>query len=170
MATLKTTSGEEFIVDDDVVSSICRFAWKLDKDGYVYRKTTINGKKGRSVRLHRVVFSETDPLVCVDHINGNKLDNRRSNLRRSTKMQNSQNRQKNGGTSSLYRGVTWSSSARKWQAQIVSGNKREYIGVFDDEHVAAHEYNKRAIQLHGEFARLNPIGYAEERGTLKGGA
>lgn len=62
-------------------------------------------------------------------------------------------------TSSQFKGVTWRTAAKKWQSQIVGDGKRFYLGVYSCEHEAAHAYNKKAIELHGEFAVLNPVGF-----------
>ena len=158
MVELTTTCGTAFLVDSDIAECLGRFAWKLDKDGYVIRKTTIAGKHGRTVRLHREVLGCTDPALLVDHRDGNKLDNRRTNLRQASKAQNSQNGLKSPGRASLFRGVTWHRAAAKWQASIRASGRNLYLGLFTDEHEAGHAYNRAAIHHHGEFARLNPVG------------
>lgn len=159
MKELKTTCGTTFLVDDEEADEISKFAWKLDRDGYVIRKTTISGKKGRTVRLHRVIAKAISGQA-VDHADHNKLNNTKCNLRIATKSENACNQTKHGGSSS-FKGVTWNKNSGKWQAQIAWGSgKRRYLGLFSDEHSAAHAYNKAAIQLHGEYARLNPVGVA----------
>lgn len=159
MVELKTTCGTPFMVDDDIAARVRHLAWKLDKDGYVIRKTTINGKRGRTVRLHRVVAGCNDSSVLIDHGNCDKLDNTRANLREATKSSNGQNSMKSPGCSSVFRGVTWNRSSSKWQASIKVGGRYLYLGVFKEEHEAGHAYNRAAVIHHGEFARLNPIGF-----------
>ncbi len=157
MVEMKTLCGATFFVDEDVAEQHGHLAWRLDRDGYVSRKTTVAGKRGRSVRLHRVILGVTDRNIYVDHINMDKLDNTRANLRVATRAQNTQNRVKREGRLSEFKGVT--KHGERWQAQI----NRRYIGLFDDEQEAAHAYNRAAIQLHGEFARLNPVGHPTSR-------
>lgn len=159
MVELKTTCGTPFMVDEDIAARVRHLAWKLDKDGYVIRKTTIKGKRGRTVRLHRVVAGCNDSSVLIDHRNCDKLDNTRANLREATKRNNSHNSMKSPGCSSIFRGVTWNRNCAKWQAGINVRGRYLYLGVFKDEHEAGHAYNRAAVIHHGEFARLNPIGF-----------
>ena len=158
MATFKTKCGVDFEVDDDVASEISGFAWKIDWHGYVMRKTTIDGRHGRNVLLHRYVMRCNNPSVIIDHKNTNKMDNRKSNLRQATCQQNSFNRLKEQGRLSQFKGVTWHKKCGKWQCSIGHNGKLKYLGLFEDEHEAGHAYNRAAIELHGEFARLNPVG------------
>ena len=160
MQILYTKCGTPFEVDDDVADQVMGLAWYINRHGYVTRKTTINGKKGRSVLLHRFVMECTNKEDLVDHIDCNKLRNTKSNLRFASSSQNSMNGIKKIGTSSIFKGVTWNKQVKKWQVTIKARSKSFYIGLFDDEHEAGHEYNKAAIALHGDFARINPIGYS----------
>lgn len=159
MVELITKCGTPFFVDEDVAPGIAHLAWKLDAYGYVTRKTTVNGQGGKTVLLHRTVMGCTDPSVFVDHEDSNKLNNVRLNLRLASRMQNGQNRLKSSGLSSQFKGVTWHKGHKKWQASIKAEHGQVYIGLFHDEHEAAHEYNRAAIEHHGEFARLNPVGF-----------
>jgi hypothetical protein len=162
MTTLFTTCGVAYQVDDDIAQAVGHLAWKLDKHGYVYRKTTINGRRGRSVRLHRVVAGVSDPAVYVDHIDGDQLNCLRSNLRPANAKGSSQNRGKYRQNSSQFKGVVMNGC--RWIARIKADGRQFHLGTFDDEHEAAHEYNKAAIRLHGEFARLNPVGSSSTGG------
>ena len=100
-----------------------------------------------------------DEDVQIDHINGNPLDNRRSNLRPATKIQNQWNRGKGrpGGKEprSPYKGV-WAAGPR-WAAWIVANGERTYLGQYATQEEAAIVYNEAALRLHGEFARLNQL-------------
>ena len=159
MIELIAKCGTPFMVDDDVAQQIRGKAWYLDKDGYVARKTTIAGKKGRKVYLHRqVVDAQKGPII--DHADQNKLNNTRSNLRIADKAKNGMNLKKKPDTTSRHKGVTWNKQCNKWQATIKANGKNFYLGVFHSEDEAGHVYNKAAIQLHGEFASLNPVGVA----------
>jgi hypothetical protein len=114
---------------------------------------------GRGVLAHRVVFSIYYGFApaYVDHINGNKLDNRPANLREASNGQNIANSKSRAGSSSEHLGVCWSKSHGKWVANITSDGVNYYLGIFDDELTAAEAYNEAAQMLHGEYARPNVI-------------
>jgi len=92
----------------------------------------------------------------VDHINGNGLDNRRSNLRAATCTQNHANNRKSAKKfSSIYKGVCWHKAARKWTAQSKDRRIKTHLGCFITEQEAAMAYDVAAKAQWGEFARLN---------------
>ena len=111
---------------------------------------------GIPIYMHRLIM-DAPKGVEVDHINGNRLDNRRCNLRLCTHKQNMQNRGGERNTSSRYKGVHWDKNARKWRSMIGVDGKVRHLGYFEIEDEAALAYNQAASQHHGEFARLNKI-------------
>jgi hypothetical protein len=125
-------------------------------------RAEINGK---SYAVHHIIWAmETGcwPSEQIDHHDQNKLNNRMSNLREATNAQNSCNRV-NGKNSTGFKGVSFHKRQGKYNARIMKDGVSISLGSFDDPQYAAHEYNKAAIQMHGEFACLNPIG--EEYGV-----
>jgi len=94
--------------------------------------------------------------VWVDHKDGNGLNNRKANLRLCTNSQNQANR--NGtqrNNTSGFNGVTWSKHDKKWRAKIMLNKKRVHLGGYYTAAEAANAYDKAAIKLFGEFARVN---------------
>ena len=92
----------------------------------------------------------------MDHINGNKLDNRRINLRLAKPKENNRNQRKiKRKCTSIYKGVVFHSRDNKWQSQIRIDGKRLFLGYFLKEEDAAREYDKHAKIHHNEFAVLN---------------
>ena len=112
----------------------------------------------RTIFLHRVILSPPDGYF-VDHINMNRLDNRRCNLRIATKAQNSYNRPARRDNTSGYKGVWFRSNVKNkcWIAEIRINGKKIHIGTYQTKEEAALAYNEAAKKYHGEFARLNDV-------------
>lgn len=148
------TNGGCTIVDPDKVEELSVRRWSKG-NGYARSGIRI-GKKTTPLLLHRVVFGAQQGQ-CLDHINGDKLDNRLCNLRLASKSQNSANAKKRNGakSTSLYKGVSWNKGA--WCAQINSGGQRKYLGRFQSQLDAAKAYNAAALKLFGEYARFNEL-------------
>ncbi len=92
---------------------------------------------------------------CVDHIDGDKTNNHHENLRFATHSENNRNKSKRANTTSKYYGVCFHKKADKWNAQIQIEGIRKNLGFFTNEKEAAVAFNKAAVDLHKEFARLN---------------
>ncbi len=103
--------------------------------------------------MHRVIMNPPDDMV-VDHIDSNGLNNRRTNLRVCTLLQNSYNR-KTIKASSQYKGVRWNKRKKRWVSSISPNGKFILIGYFKDELTAAKAYDEKAKEFFGEFAYLN---------------
>lgn len=145
------TQGMHAIVDAADFDWLNQHKWTLQparcgKTHYAVRRT----QEGK-IFMHRAIM-QPPPGLFVDHINRNGLDNRRSNLRNCTRLQNLQNRYWNAGQSK-YRGV--SPVGDKWQAIVGYNNETLYLGVFDTEEEAARVRDRKAYELAGEFAYLN---------------
>lgn len=111
-------------------------------------------------RMHRFLLN-APANKQVDHINGDKLDNRRDNLRLCSATQNAHNRGKYVGKS-VFKGVTWQKrtydeSRGYWKAQIIVDGKVIYLGSYPTDRDAAAAYNDAATKHFGEFARLNDL-------------
>lgn len=112
---------------------------------------------GNGVLMHRLILG-IDGLgrsVECDHINGNGLDNTRTNIRIATRSVNMQNRRKFGGGSKKFTGVTRSDNGKRWKARIYHNGKPILLGTHDTEEWAAKEYDKAALALFGPLAHLN---------------
>lgn len=125
------------IFDAEDAAWVGRWRWSLNDGGYVRRDEKRGGKRA-VIRLHRALLGLTanDP-VEVDHINRDRLDNRRCNLRIVTKAANRQNRGSKPGAISRYRGVTWDKKANRWMAQVSAGKRTHFLGYFTAERDAA---------------------------------
>ncbi len=117
--------------------------------------------------MHRAILNAPKGLL-VDHIDGNGLNNRKSNLRLCTFAQNAHNSRPRRNSSSRYKGVCWHKVKKKWTVSIYKGGKRTYLGYYDDEIEAALAYDRKATELFGEFAYLNfkttdPFDFAQDK-------
>ena len=145
------TRGKFAIVDEADFERLNRYKWHaICIRGKWYARRCPGGKP---IMMHREIMNApADKLV--DHIDGNGLNNRRCNLRLCTQQQNMQNRRPLIRTSK-FKGVWYCKRTRKWVATIVLDGKTIHLGRFDDEIEAARAYDRKAIELFGEFAYLN---------------
>lgn len=143
------------IVDDEDFALVSRYKWLPQND----KHTTYALHSGRKKRLlmHTLVLG-TKPGCETDHRNGNGLDNRRCNLRFATRSQNNANRKKFKTSSNRFKGVCRTVSrigTVRWRAIVSRGGRRYDAGSFIDEESAARAYDRKLLELYGEFARLN---------------
>lgn len=150
------TRGQFAIVDAADYDWLMQWKWHC-AHGYAVRTTRslANGKEcRRHLRMHRLIIDAPNEFE-VDHINCNRLDNRRSNLRLCSKAENRTNRGACKNATSSYCGVYWKRSRNKWVASIRTNKQSRHLGQFDSEIDAARAYDSACIQLHGKFAHLN---------------
>jgi hypothetical protein len=146
---ISLTQGKFAIVDAADYEWLSKYNWlAMISDNTVYAFRKANGKV---IFMHREIMKPRKGQV-VDHINRNGADNRRSNLRNCSTRENVCNARPRGGTSQ-YRGV--SRHGTKWSADIGHLSVRVHIGLFVEEIEAARAHDRKAIELHGEYAYLN---------------
>lgn len=163
-------------VDDEDYEYLMQFNWFADiKKWGVYAKRNtwekVSKKRGHKAMQNEIMNPPKG--MVVDHIDHNPSNNQKNNLRICTPKQNSQNRAPlKKQTSSKYIGVQWAKRNHKhklrfgelktychgyWVARVKADKKEYHLGYFKDENEAAIAYNKKAIELFGEFANLNVI-------------
>jgi len=140
MKEIELTKGLCTIVDDDNYNWLNQFTWHAQKNGnYFYAERQIQTKeKTRHIYMHRLI-ANAPPKMHVDHIDGNSLNNMKSNLRVVTVRQNLQN-QHHGTRSSKHPGVHYIKTRRKWGARILINQKRVWLGSFSNEAEAYNAY------------------------------
>lgn len=136
------------LLDAENVDLVSSYQWAVGIHGYV-----TSGAGKRQILLHRLVAGAGNGCI-VDHVNRNKLDNRRSNLRICTCQQNMFNREQQANNQSGYKGVCQTKDGL-WQAQIQYCGRAVYLGRFGDALSAAMAYDMAAKRLFGEYAFLN---------------
>lgn len=151
MKTVKLTKGYSAVVDDIDFDRVNALKWyaTIGRSGNVYavRKTAQS-----YISMHCFILGIEKG---ADHRDGDGLNNQRSNLRRASSLQNNRNRRKRKSGSSRFKGVSWHKQDRLWRVRIKVRGKEILIGLFEDEILAALQYDKVARKLFGRFAHLN---------------
>ena len=145
------TDGKVAVVDDDVFDRLGAYRWVWD-GRYVVRYERLAPKKYQKIRLHREV-NETPDGVETDHVDRDRLNNVRANLRDATHMQNMWNKPAYKTSKSGAKGVYWCPRTSRWRAEIRARGRRERLGYFLEISDAKKAYAAAARRLHGEFAR-----------------
>lgn len=159
MSKIALTKGKFALVDDEDFDWLNQWKWSLNGNGYAVRTAKVSRGLFTVQRMHRVIMNAPDGLH-VDHINGDKLDNRRLNLRLCTSQQNSFNRGVQSNNTSGYKGVYLHKKRnlmKRWYAKVFVDGKYHCKGMFATPLEAAKAYNVLAVEYHGEFARLNKV-------------
>jgi hypothetical protein len=128
-------------------SLVARYALKAK-----YKRTLINGKQ---YLIHRIVFLYHYGYLpkCVDHIDGNPLNNKIENLREATTSQNQHNSKKPITNKSGIKGVSWHKSANKWFVSLKIQRRKFYFGLYKDIELAELVAIEARNKYHGNFAR-----------------
>ena len=137
------------IVDADMAWLADNHQFCLSDNGYA--KTDIDGA---GVRLHHLIMGKPPKPLVTDHINRDRLDNRKSNLRFVTFRRNIQNA-KGQPNRSGFKGVAYVNTTGKWRAYIKPHGKQLNIGTFTTKEEAAKAYDREAKRYWGDYAYLN---------------
>ena len=143
----KTLGTFRALIDTEDLPLVVHMRWNISGQGYA-----ISDHKRKKVLLHRVVMG--DPLECLDHINRDRLDNRKENLREATPSQNTAN-SKIRPSRSGFKGVR--KVGKKYEAKINFKGKTTRLGMHPTAEDAARAYNEACRKIHGEFGVLNNV-------------
>lgn len=158
-------NGKTFLIDYADYKKVSGYRWWVDKSSG-YFVTSIDG---RITYLHHMLMPNKEGFVC-DHINRNKMDNRRANLRYATLQQNSRNRSIGRNNTTGFIGVCWHVRKKKFVAAIKVNNRTINLGQFDTAEEAARVRDQAALLHFGRFASLNFRGESIETGDPQAGA
>ena len=150
MIKIPLTKGKEAIIDNESLRLVGNFKWMFAR--YPSRR---GGKlSDKTIHMHQILMWCPNKYE-VDHINGDKLDNRLCNLRIATHQQNIFNKPPTKQNKSGYKGVSWDKRRGKWVTSVFISGKEVYKKRFLSKKEAAKAYDKKAKELFGEFAYLN---------------
>ena len=152
LAYVTLTKGAVAVIDADDVDMVSGWNWQLGGGGrgYAVRHTVVDGKE-RNVLMHRVIAGTPDGFD-TDHIDGDGLNNRRSNLRVVTTTQNTCNRRRSVSNTSGYKGVSFNRRLNKYTASIKLNGRQKHLGVFSTAEEAHARYCGEAQALHGQYS------------------
>lgn len=156
MTIQKVRDGHAYQFDSSDWATVEQYSWRIKPDcNYVMSFMCIGPNKAKTLYMHRVLLGVTDRHTLVDHINGNPLDNRRSNLRIASYRQNTHNQKAKkhrpkGVIYVYYKGTKFIAG------RITVDGRQIHLGGFATEAEAGAAYNEAAKKYFGEFASLNP--------------
>lgn len=161
MKYIKTTNGGRVIVNDEDFDFLNHWKWRIGPFGYAIRtQHLLRGKKNtnktKTILIHRVIMNA--PFgIDVDHINHNRLDCRKINMRLCTRGENGLSKVAHKNKIIPYKGVYFEPRLGKYRVLIGVNYKSKHIGLFVDIKDAARAYNEAAKKYFGKFAYLNTI-------------
>lgn len=146
--------GQYALVDSEDYERVVAFRWHLHTRGYATAKL---GPRHRRVAIymHRLILGAVDPKIQVDHINQDKLDNQKSNLRFATNNQNCKNSTMQKRNTTGYKGVFLDRRNGVFYSHINVDGEARHLGRFKTKEEAAIAYNEAAKIHYGEFACQN---------------
>jgi hypothetical protein len=164
MREIKLSQDKVALVDNEDYEWLSQWKWSAfqNRSGYYAvrneRVKEMGGiKRSRKlILMHREILQAKDDMD-VDHWDGNGLNNQRYNLRECPHADNMKNQKVNSVNKTGYKGVYWNKKNRKYVANIGVGGTCVYLGSFETAEDAALAYNQRAVEVYGEYARLNII-------------
>lgn len=155
-AFIPLTRGYEAVVDVADLLLVAGHSWyaKHNQIEWVYAATNVRGQDGgrTTLRMHRVLMGAASSDI-IDHRDGDTLNNRRSNLRRATPVQNACNQRITHRNSSGFKGVSLYKPSGKWRARIKLNGRMHFLGYHQTPEAAHAAYCKASAELHGEFGR-----------------
>ena len=152
--------GQLMLIDDVDLDLFLNHKWHLTSGGrYIGRSVRVAAYKQKTEWFHRVVaerlYGELPSHIEVDHINRNRYDNRRQNLRLATHAKNVVNASKRKDNTTGVKGVHFDKRSGKYKAQININGKRTCLGSFKTLEEARIVYTRKSLELHGEFTAVD---------------
>lgn len=142
-----TNTNKEFYFDLEDYDKIKDYCWLENPYGYIVSSTI-----KPTPLMHRIVMNAVDGKIKVDHINHNRADNRKFNLRKVTQRENRRNTSISKSNTSGIIGVSWRKEINKWQAYIGINDKHLYLGSFANKQDAIRCRLEAEAKYGGKYA------------------
>ena len=139
-------SGKQFLFDECDRELVDSYSWYVNSYGYAAVKY-----KGTTLMFHRESM-QAPKGFDVDHINGNRADNRRCNLRVVTRAQNQQNKAIQSNSKTGHKNVFWVNGVQKWEVCIVKGGKKAFRKFFKDFDEACRVAEEKTNEIYGNYS------------------
>lgn len=154
---IKRLNGEVFecLIDKEDYELVKDYRWKITPDSHTLYVQGRRKGRGKLIPIHRILLNISDGNIFVDHIDGNGLNNLKSNLRKSNYSDNNKNSSIRKDNTTGYKGVT--KNKNKYIARIQNNKKRITIGSYNTAEEAALAYNEYSLKLHKDLGKLNEI-------------
>lgn len=149
MKTIPLTKGQVALVDDENYANLAKYKWHCS-GGYAQRSYGPAAAR-KSIRMHNEILPARVGFF-VDHINRDRLDNRRSNLRHVTNQQNCWNSAARATSKTGVKGVSWREEKQRFRAVIEHAGRQVFLGHFDKIEEAAAARAAKEAQLRGAYA------------------
>lgn len=159
MRKISLSNGQYALVDDEDYEKLSQYKWHVNKNGYIQRSIYLGGgrknKKYKGEKLHHLILiPKHDEGLYIDHINRNKLDNRKENLRYCTHAENCRNRQVRADNKTGVKGVNKMHNCNRWRVRIQVNGKRKHIGLFEKLEDAMEAYKNASMKYHQEYGQV----------------
>jgi hypothetical protein len=157
------SKGKHAIIDEEDFELISQYKWSATEPDHrrsIYARTNVKGVDGNyyTERMHRLLLGlQKGDGKIVDHVNGNGLDNRKTNLRVSSRSDNAANVAIHRGNKSGYKGVSFRKDRCLWRTEIRRHGLNVYKSYSKCVHLAGRKYNDNAVRIHGASVWLNEV-------------
>lgn len=156
-SVIYTAKKENIFVDTEDVKLLSQYTWRINNGYAVSQVKDQATKKYNRIYMHRLLLNPLDD-VLIDHMDTDRSNNRKQNLRLCNEVQNNSNRSKsNNNINNKFKRVRFREFLNAWEVQISANGKQYNIGTFSNELAGANAYNFYAKLIHGEFANLNEV-------------
>lgn len=157
MKEIPLTHGAVALVDDADYELLSQWRWHVSTNGYA-RAMIKDAGAFRGVYMHRLIMGMAkEDKRQIDHVDRQKTNNQRSNLRICTHRQNHYNIGVRRDNAVGLKGVSWSASNRKWVSSIKVDGEQKWLGSFETPEQAHAAYRSAAVEYHGEFVNLSNV-------------